>query len=332
MDIILSQIFLDKLSEFRKNAFTNEDESMILLSSKIIRFLNSKLNIVTNIDQVEVKNCYSNNIGTKEFKTIKDSIIHKLIKNGYAYNDLKEISKVDCKSFLFTDNSCSTNIDDGIIEVNFDKQKEEFYLNSIVTQRTFKNEYEELEKYVPICNSMLYIDPYILEGKKEDRKIKNENFIKFLKAFIKPLQNVNFHLTIISKLGQYDRNKKEFVVVNEQNIKDLLFALQKINNLEYELFLAENLFYGSDFQDRYRDRVFFTNYTKGSFGHPNDGKTTYFNQNFMAISTDVDKDYNDYLKELKVWLNFINKIPATKNNTKTKYGNLKEQNRLFKSL
>jgi hypothetical protein len=332
MDIILSKIFLDKLSWFTKKAFENQNEDMILFSSKITRFLNSNIKIVTNFNEEEIISNYSLNIGNKKFKTIKDSIIHKLIKNGYAYDDLKCISEVDCKSFLFIDNTCIAKIDDGIIEVNFDQHKQEFYLNSILTQRTFKNEYEEIKKYIPTCNSLLYIDPYIVEGNEDVRRVKNENFIKLLKSFIKPGLNVKFHLTILSKLGQWDHKTKKFNIIQEQNIEDLILNIQKLDNLEFELYLAENLYYGSDIRNRYRDRVFYTNYTKGSFGHPNDGKTTYFNQNFMAISTDINRDYDDYLMELKTWSSFIKKIPDTIFNTKTKYGNLILLNRLFETL
>ena len=80
MEIIVSNIFLDKLTAFRKNAFSNEDDNKILLSSKITRLLNSNINIVTNITEEEVDRCFTSNLGEKEYKTIKDTIIHKLIK------------------------------------------------------------------------------------------------------------------------------------------------------------------------------------------------------------------------------------------------------------
>ena len=332
MEIIVSNIFLDKLTAFRKNAFSNEDDNKILLSSKITRLLNSNINIVTNITEEEVDRCFTSNLGEKEYKTIKDTIIHKLIKNGYDYDEMNDISKIDCKTFLFTDNTCLTNIDDGIIELNFDKNKSEFYLDSMLTQRTFTNEYEEIKQYIPPCNCMLYIDPYLLEGKAKERKVKNENFKKLIHSFINGDLNVKFHLTILTKLGQFNYHTKEFVVVPEENINDLKTTLDEDDSIEYNIYLIDQLYYGKDYTNKFRDRIFFTNYTKGSIGHPNEEKTTYFNQNFMAISTDINRDYNDFFRELKYWQSFINRIPEIKYETSTKYGNLRNGNRIFKEI
>jgi hypothetical protein len=331
MEILVSNIFLDQLSKFREDAFTSNDENKILLSVKLARFLNSNIDIATNITAEEVSRIFSNSKGNKEFRTIKESVIHKLVKNDYYYDEMNDISEIDCKSFLFTDNKCHSNVDNGMIELNFEKGKTEFYLDSTVTQRTFKNEYEDIRKYIPKCNCMLFVDPYIIEGNESDRKIKNENFIKLIQLFIKRDLNIKFQLTIITKIGQWNRMAKKLDIVPIQNIKDLVSKLDKLNNLEFEIYLVEKLYFGTDSQDRFRDRNYYTNYTKGSLGHPNDGKTTYFNQNFMAISADVNKDYDDYLKEIEIWRNFIKIIPKTIFGVKTKYGNLSGENRLFKS-
>ena len=52
----------------------------------------------------------------------------------------------------------------------------------------------------------------------------------------------------------------------------------------------------------------------------------------MAISTDINRDYNDFFRELKYWQSFINRIPEIKYETSTKYGNLRNGNRIFKEI
>lgn len=310
MEVFISELFLDKLSDIEKGSPRN----VIVTVDKIERIVTSNLKISCNISIENAKNYYDVS-GSKSFDSIKQGCIHNAIKNGtYTYNDLTFEENNNNKAIYFYDKSLPNKNNLGLVYIDTENKFDYFFGKCTVNSNPLKDDYEIIEDAAPPCNSMLIVDKYIFF---EPKKIKN--LIRFINAYNNKELKIPFHLSIISS---YENMNKS---LPPKNIRDAVSELDLVTNLNYGIYLDNRI--------PLDDRAIYTNYTKGSIGHPFDDRKTVFNQNFMATSERINKDYDDYLIDLKEWKNFIIKIPKTMGIIQTKYLNkIGFENRLFDSI
>ena len=160
---------------------------------------------------------------------------------------------------------------------------------------------------------MLLIDKYLFATDK-----KLQNLSKFIKLYISERLEIPFQLTIISS---YDNNNR---TIAPAKFEKYISELNKIENLKYEILLDKNI--------PIDDREFYTNYTKGNIGHPFDNRKTVFNQNFIATSNNIKRDYIDYSQRLLAWDKFRSSVPEKMGLTKTRLSNSVFKNRIFDQL
>jgi len=339
MEVVISKSFIERLVEIEELPMRQINPNVRDTFERIQRLIISDFKIKSDLsfNKEEALKIYS------DFKegnnlSIKELFIKNLIKNNnyYLSDNIFENFKNN-KAFYFGNSLFPQQNEFGLIYMNDKDSFESFYQKCTVNSNTLEKDYKVIAEAAPPCNSMLFIDTYIFGNPAE---LKLKNLIKYIKIYKNNNLTLPFHLSIITSC------------VNNGNIIDgkLIFSameqLNKIDNLEYCIYLLP--------KPPAADRLFFTNYTYGTIGHPFDDKKTVFSQNFMGRSDNLKRDYCDFLTQLKFWNGEINKIqnitkcpvldpikmkenPNTGKYFKrefitTKFGNLDFRNRLFDNL
>jgi hypothetical protein len=291
MEVFISETFLNKLDAIDSTPRLKVEISETKDQIKRILFSKLKINHNMSLSSDEVGRILSSiSIPTEsnqEFP-LKERFIRKLIRSE-SEGGVLEIPK-NHKAFYFYDSSFEFENKIGLIYMNDEDKFQEFYVNCNVASIPLMTDYSIIEHAVPPCNSMLIIDPYLF-GKPFSKKLKN--LIKYINIYQKNDLNIPFQLTILAgaKLGDF--------LIDQTFVDEAIKQLNKINNLEYAIYLNEKP--GSD-------RYFFTNYTYGSIGHPFDDRETNFSQNFMGGCKDVYKMYRYFILGLCKWNKSINSI------------------------
>ncbi len=311
MEIFITEKFIDDFEKHEKYVYSNHLVNSVNIVNKIRTLVLSGLAITCNITNSELVKSYDDS-GNKNYLNFKDVFSTSFIKSGkYKFLSLEKFKEiVNYNAYYFLElNSVNPN-SHGIVNVNDISTVTHFFENCTVNSRSFSDDYTIIQEATPPCNAMFYIDKYLFAS-----KIKVDNFIKFITLYKKEPMDISFQLTIISS---YENNGKSIPKIILEYAE---MELNKLDNLQFEILLDKNI--PDD------DRLIFTNYTKGSIGHPFDDRPTVFNQNFLGTSSNIQCTYEDFISNLKKWNSFKNKIPNNLGLIKTKYSNSIFTNRLF---
>jgi len=313
MEIFISNKFLDEFVLFEDYVTSIKIRSKIEICNKIFYLISSGLDINSDLSPEEITKCFDIS-GEKKYKNIKDVISSIAIKNSnFKFFNLNFNDIPNHIAYYFLNNEIFKNKNYGVIKVDDLYDLSDFYSNCTLNSLDIgEDDYSLIEKSAPPCNSMILIDKYLFKGEKKLKKL-----IKFLNIYINDDLEIPFQLTILSS---YENNN---INIPLTVFNKAIYEFDKIKNLNFQILLDKKI--PKD------DRIFFTNYTKGNIGHPFD-RETIFNQNFLATSQNIKRDYEDFFKSLKELRKFIEKIPYKMGNIITRYENIKFENRIFSNL
>jgi hypothetical protein len=312
MEIFINKEFCRELEEAESRAFKSKDRRKLVLIEKIYNLLHSGLKINTNIDYSFIETGIDET-GQKDFMDGEGVLALSLLKSNaeFIQSDLFTINKNN--SFYFIGGSSLLIDNCGVVLINGIENKIGFYSDCTVNSFEIKEDYSIIEKSTPPCSSLFIVDKYLFADSK-----KILNVIRFIKAYKSDALKIPFQLTILSS---YENNNKP---IPPTVFNNYLEEFDKLDNLEYEILLDNRI--------PFDDRLIYTNYTKGSIGHPFDNRSTVFNQNFIGNSDFIIRDYNDYHNTLEKWFKFCNKISNNIGIITTRYSNSKFKNRIFTDL
>lgn len=330
MEIVVTGGFMAKLIKHREFARSQDIDKELSNTRKIINLLKSSaFEILTDKNEEELTSIFKDYKihGSDFIRSLEECIVRKQIRSCLKFK--KEYTSDDSKSFIFRNNDLSSIVDESLITVDASKDKWNLPLK-IVSDQPFKGEYNKLKSVLPKCNCLFYIDPFISAGSQ----INLDEFKKLLGSFNGNKKVANFHLTVLSSAGRVlrEKGKRNGYAVHDQEHIDALLNVLKESGMDFQLYLAEK------FPERFNDRVFFTNYYTGNFGHPD--RPTRFSLNSMAILDNpqlINESYKAYKYDLESWSYFIKNITNQVKSTDsskfilTSYGNL-DANRIFKNL
>lgn len=313
MEIFVTDKFLDEFTSLESDSFKNNDRSKLEVYIKIYKLISSGLRIRSDITIDNLKSRFDPS-GNKSYKDIKDIIAAFAIKSGdYKYREMNFEIVPNYNAYYLLGDTFKKGKHSGTIMIDDLKNLDDFYSGCTVNSLEISNDYSIIEKSVPPCNSMMIIDKYLFNGDK-----KLENLIKFIKLYKNKELDVPFQLTIVSS---YDNSNR---TISPSIFQKSILALNRIENFNYEILLDKNI--------PIDDREIYTNYTKGSIGHPFDDRKTLFNQNFLATSDNIMRDYMDFYQSLISWKKFCSEIPEKMGNIATKFSNTEFKNRLFENI
>lgn len=313
MEIFVTDKFLNEFTSLENDSFKNNDRSKLELCIRIYKLISSGLRINSDISFENLKSRYDPS-GNKSYKDIKDIIAALAIKTGnYNCREINLDIVPNYNAYYLFENIFIKGKNSGTIIIDDLKNIVDFYSKCTVNSLEISDDYALIEGAVPPCNSMIIIDKYLFIGEK-----KLENLIKFINLYKNIELNVPFQLTIISS---YDNNNRTISpAIFEKSIQEL----NKLENFNYEVLLDKNI--------PIDDRLIYTNYTKGSIGHPFDNRKTVFNQNFLGTSDNIKRDYMDFYQGLDSWKKFCNKVPEKMGIIKTRFSNTNFNNRIFENI
>ncbi|MBL0136231.1 MAG: hypothetical protein IPP79_20765 [Chitinophagaceae bacterium] len=214
------------------------------------------------------------------------------------------------------DNTAAQLLKKGIISLGPSFSGKDFYNNSTYTDIQIDTDWIKTNSFPP-ANSLLLLDHYCF-GNPFSKKIEA------LTCFITNLTQsitVDFHLTII-----FSSEKNSKPTCTPQRMDEAFELLSHIKNCKVQLICNNSL--------DHHDRIFYTNYTKGSFGRgvPWKNVSTRFNQQFLGSGEDeiqIRNNYFAYKQELGRWNNYIESIPEEIGLVKMRWEEPGFRNRIF---
>jgi hypothetical protein len=313
MEIFVSEKFLDEFIVLEEDSFKNKDREKLSVYNKIYNLFNSGLFINSDISNDKIQTFFESN-GNKKINNIKNVIALIAVKSGKCkFINMPLESIPDFSAFYFVEEPILYGKNSGVVIIDDLKSLDNFYSNCTINSLNIgEDNYSLIADAVPPCNAMLIIDKYLFKGSK-----KLENFLKYLHLYVKKDLDIPFQLTIISS---YESNNMPLptAVFEKYTIE-----LNKFHNLQYQILLDSRI--------SIDDRKFYTNYTKANWGHPLDRESIY-NQNFIASSDNVLRDYSDYCDDINKWKIFCTRIPKTMGSITTMYSNISFENRIFENI
>jgi hypothetical protein len=304
MEVYVTKNFIEKLCDFENEAYRNRNGQAIEYIERIKRLIfDSNLPIYSNISADVFEETLS--------EELRRYFLKFTMNEGDSNFSNLIFDSIPNYSGLYFGNI----VKDDYGLVNLQNIDNFIYENCTVNSIELPHlDYSNIEKSTPPCNGMLIVDSYLFNDKIK----KMESLIKFIELFVPKKLKIPFQLTILSS-SEHDKK-----VVSTESLKSQISELEKIPNINLNVFIDNNLYKSIS------DRLIFTNYTKGSIGHPFDRKTV-FSQNFIPLSNNLKFDFQDYKSTLKGLKKIIDKVPSKIGIYTTKFG--KEfNNRIFDVL
>ncbi len=281
----------------------------------------SALPLKIDISDTEMKKYAKSIFKNSQYVSFKDRIIANAIKNQNLINGHFDniIDQYNAYYFIPVDNNHNIGLEKGVILKDQNYDGNDFYANCNVTDEIISDDLTIIQNNIPPTNAMLIIDRYVF-GHQFATKLPN--LISFVNLYNSNMLSIPFHLTIVCS---YELNGK--FICSPLLVEQALNSLNEIPNINVEIYIQDNL--------REKDRLIFTNYTKGNIGHPFTDETTVFNQKFLGCDISPERikiNYKNYKKSLLKWENLINQIPEHNGLLRTKWSNRQFSNRIFDNL
>ena len=269
---------------------------------KRIYTLLCSLPVNTDADKKDILKIIKANVGNKEFRSFKESVIFRGLKNGLNKNEfpLDKQSFSNPSAFYFMDGEeDSVEKNAGIVYKTKKYDGSKFYGNCDRNIVVEKGNWNLISNSIPPTNAMLIIDPFLLKP-----FTKVQNFEKFLEKFTGQCTSIPFHLSIILKTEKIIMGNAQ-LICTRQRIEEFVSFLNTKKNLLAEVIVMNDM---DEYDNRQRDRNFYTNYTAINVGHPFEKDKTTFNQSFLGYEIDPHLIQNNYRIQKRDLLKWKEKI------------------------
>jgi hypothetical protein len=300
------------------------DESIIAERNYVrIRSLFRCSNIFTDLTDIE-RNLLSKS-KTSSYSSFKNLILHQFAK-GYSSCD-KQVHfnqnwKILNKSSVcyFVDESRQQCILEsskkGLIIRGKDFFSSEFFLNCYFSNIFTDASLSKVEIAKHPCRSLLIIDKYLFEDTKNYSN-KIGSLIDFLNSFISAELEMPFEIDILT---QNIENNKMVKSKMEQIIGNVVFPLSL--HIYAPKYLKE------------ADRIFLTNYSIFSFGHPFDRNTHVSCSFFPSCESSalIIESFSSRVKKLDFAKNTIDSTPEKYGMYEAKWKNDELMHRIFEEI
>jgi hypothetical protein len=268
----LSRGFVGKLSELERTAWESRSMDTLVGVRYVCDCLIGGFVINTDIDEEELRRIQLLS-QVENYKYEIYRVIHSAMKLDLLFPKKLNSDSIINQDVYLLDNNVNVPFPYGVI--SFSEPSE--LIEKFETWKSFAKEVKKGESYEGILttpsNSLVMVDPYLIQSKKFDK------FIGFLTNFLLKKMTIKFHLTIYSKIDESG---------SEKQVVELKNMLDNIANLEYEIILATSM--------PLTNRVFISNYVVGFFAHPFD-RDDLVSTIFLPSQIDGVRTAKDYIAE-----------------------------------
>jgi hypothetical protein len=329
MKIYLSISYLKSLQEIIDNTRNEKNKNLLrwVFCSRLEKFLTS-LDVIYDISKDELYSLLEKS-NSNCARTFTEQILFNLIslERPPKHRSINEIDNFNGYYFINDNNLCLLAKNRGVMALQ--PPKSEYFLfekysyanRRLKHNRDGKSMYTNFLQNRPPVNALIIVDKYLLyPSKKMTIDKKTDSIYAFVK-YIMGDTSESFHLTMMFSNTQGNES------VPRESIEKLKMKFAN-KNIELELIIYNNF--------KSTDRVFFTNYSTISMGHPFSEGITYITQNFLGNGHDrqeITEQYQDYLKDIyHIWQKRKSATDSPVENLNCEYLNDPFQNRIFDLL